>query len=202
MDSATTNGAVPHTNWRKWVVVGISGGATLAIVCALIVGVVVWFAARPPTWDTDALSVVWGKANTIYDFGDNGRDFHQAGYSLDFALQNNTNRDVTLPETATIMRRLTDGGVLDDYSTVAKRYKAAFIPARQKAQLSIKLDVGCTSQDEKGVVHDRDPGVCYRDTWAEMDALVLFDQNNHLQVILPKPVLKEFPPLEQKATPR
>jgi hypothetical protein len=188
--------------WKRWVVIGISGGATLAVVGAMIIGGVVWFAARPTPWNTSALSVVWGKAETTYGFSStNSKDFRQAGYSLDFAIQNNTNRDVTLSETATIMRRLTDGGVLEDYSMVAKPYKAAFIPAGQRAELSIKLDVGCTEEDANGVVHDRDPGVCYKDTWAEMDALVLFDHDHHLQVNLPKPVLKEFPPNDQKADP-
>jgi hypothetical protein len=186
--------------WKKWVVIGISGGAALAGVAAAIIGGVVWFASRPARWNTSALSVVWGKAETVYDFtSTNRKDFRQTGYSLDFAIQNNTNRDVTLSESATIMRRLTEGDVLEDYSMIAKPYKAAFIPAGQRAELSIKLDVGCTEEDANGVVHDRDPGVCYKGTWAGANALVLFDHGNHLQLDLPKPVLKEFPPIDQKA---
>jgi hypothetical protein len=188
--------------WKKWIVVGVSGGATLAVVSALIIGGVVWFAARPPSWNTSAISVVLGKAEPYYDFtSPNGKDFRQTGYLLEFALQNNTNRDVTLPETAIVMGRLTDGGVLVDYSTVAKRTKATWIAARQRAALYIDLEVGCTRTDSDGVVHDRDLGVCYTETWAALDALVLFDHVNHLQVNLPKPVLKPYPPINQKVDP-
>jgi hypothetical protein len=183
--------------WKKWVVIGVSGGATLAVVGAAIIGAVIWFASRPPGWDRNALSVVWSKAETVYDFG-GVKEFRQTGYSLDFAIQNNTSHDVTLPETASIMRRLIDGGVIQDYSGAAKLYRAAFIPAGQRAEVSIKLDVGCTEEDAGGVVRDRDPGVCYEDTWAGADALVLFDQGGRLQVDLPKPALRSFPPTAEK----
>jgi hypothetical protein len=190
------SGEEPMMPWKRWIVIGVSAGATIVTIGTFIIGGIVWFASRPPAWDTAALTVISGRADTNYGLKDN--EFIQEGYSLIFALQNNTNRDITIPASVTMMQHLSDGGVLSDYSENARPYSATFIPAHQRAELSIKLVRGCTEEDAKGVVHDREPGVCYKEAWSDSDSLVLFDHVNHLQISLPKPLLKEFPPAKPK----
>jgi hypothetical protein len=45
------------------------------------------------------------------------------------------------------MQRLTNGGVLTAYSHVAKPYAATFLPAHQRAQLSVNMQYGCDTED-------------------------------------------------------
>ena len=95
---------------------------------------------RSPAWNDKALVVVWSEAGETVQI--TGRDMKHAGFSLVFALQNNTTRDITIPTDAAIMKRLKKGRTLTEYSGV-KLGQSFFVPAHQSAQLSIWLDRGC-----------------------------------------------------------
>jgi hypothetical protein len=113
-----------------------------------------------------------------------------SGFSLDFALQNNTARDIMIREDATIMKHLLRGGTLAD-AMAAKPYRSYFIPAHQRAEVSIQLAYACDEEDlETGAVRDRDSRVCFNEALADSDGLVLFDHINRIQVTLPKPGLR------------
>ena len=174
---------------HKWLVIGVSGGATLAIVVALIIAAVIWYFSRPARWNTNAVSEIWSEAHETLDLKDD--ELRHAGFSLDYALQNNTGQDSTIPVNAKIMKRLTNGGVLTDYSNVAKPYAATFLPAYQRAQLSVNLRYGCDTVDLKTgkVLEKGDPERCFARAFADSNGLVLFDYDNHLEIALSKPVL-------------
>ena len=60
--------------------------------------------------------MVWSEAGETFTI--TGRDMKHAGFSLVFALHNNTPRDITIPTDATIMKRLKKGKTLTEYSGV------------------------------------------------------------------------------------
>jgi hypothetical protein len=181
--------ALRQKPWHKWLVIGVSGGVTLAIVIALIIAALVWYSSRPARWNTNAVSEIWSEAQETLDLKDD--EFRHAGFSLYYALGNNTGQDITIPVNAKIMKRLTNGGVLTDYSMVAKPYAATFLPAHQRAQLSIKMQYGCDTVDPRTgkILEKGDPELCFARAFSDSNGLVLFDYDNHLEVALSKPVL-------------
>jgi len=112
---------------------------------------------------------------------------------LNYALQNNTDHDITIPESVTIMQQLTKGGVLVAYSNVAKLDAPTFLPAHQRAQLSVALRWGCGEWDirSKTILKEEAPEACYARCFADSDGLVLFDHANHLEISLPKPIFRQ-----------
>jgi hypothetical protein len=177
-------------------VTGVTGGATLAVIGALITSARVSPTAKPPDWDTRAVSIISGRATPTYAVRLNAPTGEPrfGGYLLQFTVQNNTNRDITIPADAMIMRRLYGGGAFVDSSRFAKPFKAAFVPAHQQTELDIKVEWNCFRLNPYGESRDSDPEACYRDLWAGGVAFELFDQANHLQVGLPKPALTASPP--------
>lgn len=170
--------------------IGASAGVTLTVLAALIFVGFLWYSSRPVPWNKSALSVVWSEAHETFDLNEKIRDFKHAGFSLDFALQNNTKRDITIPADATIMKHLLRGGTLAE-ETAAKPYRSYFVPAHERAMISVQLDYGCSDEDfATGAVHARDPRVCFSEAFADSDGLVLFDHNNRIEVTLPKPGLR------------
>ena len=78
---------------------------------------------RAVAWDTKSVSVVWSGAEegvipegtvTVADGTSDGAHpgFKHDGFKLHYALQNNTDHDITIPQSVTIMQQLTKGGVL------------------------------------------------------------------------------------------
>jgi hypothetical protein len=139
-------------------------------------------------WDTKSVSVVWSEAHE-YAKEEKGELTH-GGFVLDYALQNNTDHDVTIPARVTIMQQLTKGGVLNDYSNVAKLRAATFLPARQRAQLSVDVQWGCGEWDfsTNKLLKAEAPEACYARCFAGSDGFILFDHANHLEISLPKPI--------------
>ena len=100
---------------------------------------------NPP--QSEGLAVKWlstspqiskNVAEVIYNF-DESKTFKQSGFDFEFAIQNNTGRDITIPAEVSIMKRIADGGVLADYSLVAKLRNPVFLPAKQRAQLTVSM---------------------------------------------------------------
>jgi hypothetical protein len=184
-----TGSALRQMAWHKWLVIGVSGGVTLAIIVDLIMAAVTWYLSRPARWNTNAVSEIWSEAHE-YVMQKDG-EFRHGGFSLNYALQNNTGQDITIPVNAKIMQRLTNGGVLTAYSHVAKLDAATFLPAHQRAQLSVNMQYGCDTEDvETGKILEKgDPERCLARAFADSDGLVLFDYDNHLEIALSKPFL-------------
>jgi pimeloyl-ACP methyl ester carboxylesterase len=186
-------------SWKKWILIGVSGGATVALAAALTRGLVVSPVAssvvlpaeKPPDWNTGTVSVDQGTATITYEAlpGRPAGTPRFSGYVFEFVVQNNTTRDITIPANAGIMRRLVAGGSLVDSSGFAKLRAAALVRANQRATLAVDVEWICLRTDGHGDAHEADPATCYGDLWGGTDAWELFDAANHLQVSLPKPPL-------------
>src|SRR5262245_26548921 len=123
----------------KWFLMGMLGLVTLAVIISVVIK------SRSAGWDTKSVSVVSSEAVAVGTI-ENG-EAKPDGFSLQYALQNNTDHDITIPESVTMMQQRTKGGVLVAYSDVAKLRTATFLPARQRAQLSVHLRWGCEEWD-------------------------------------------------------
>ncbi len=163
---------------------GMLGLVTLAVIIAMVIK------SRTAGWDTKSVSVVWSEAHESMTL-ENDYLKHD-GFSLQYALQNNTDHDITIPQGVTIMQQLTKGGVLVEYSNVAKLHASTFLPAHQRAQLSVALQWDCTDFSGKTPISKEEaPEACYARCFADSDGLVLFDHGNHLEVSLPKPIFSQ-----------
>jgi hypothetical protein len=180
--------ALQHKPWHKWLVIGICGGVTLAVAVALIIFAVTWYSSRPAQRNSNAVSEVWNEAYE-YMMPKEGELSH-AGFRLNYALQNNTDQDITIPVNAKILKRLTNGGVLADYSNVAKLNAATFLRAHQRGQLSITIEWGCDKLDSKTgkTLATEDSERCFARAFADSNGLVMFDYANHVEIALSKPV--------------
>jgi hypothetical protein len=143
---------------------------------------------RASQWNEKALVVVWSEAGETFTFTRD--DVKHAGFLLTFGLQNDTNKDITVPTDVAIMKRLIRGHTLTEYAGV-KLNQPFFVPAHQRAELTIWLDRGCRIEDlATGGETQRDPQICFNEEFADTDALVLFDHHERIQINLPKPTLK------------
>lgn len=186
-------------SWKKWALVGISGGAAVALAGALTrspvgspaASSVVHATESSPEWNTSAVSVAQGTANVTYEVtsGNSAEKPRFTGYVLEFFVQNDTSRDIRIPANVRVMRRLYVGGPLVDSSRFAKLQAAALVRANQRAAIAVDVDWVCLRIDGHGDAHESDPVACYHDLWGGTDAWELFDSANHLQVRLPKPPL-------------
>jgi len=187
------DGIVP---WKRLAVIGVAAGVGFAMAGLVILQVWSWFASRPVPWSASGLSVVSSESVPTYEI--RSGTLRLAGFALRFAIQNASSRDVTIPTTVTVMKRLSDGGVLVEYSSVARPYAAGFLPAGQRTQFEVNLDVGCRQWDEKGVESERPSDECYKDVLSDTEAFVLFSSTDRLQLVLPKPALR----LKREAPPK
>lgn len=181
-----------RSSWRSLAIIGAGFGAGAVITLMLVVGIWAWYQSRPTPWNEAALSVVSSEATEMFTFSPKGKVFSDvkfAGFSLTYVLQNNTARDITLAENVVIMERLAKGRTLEQIG-FAKPQSSYFIPAHQRAEFSMGLDVGCTDYSQDNVAHERDPKVCFNDNFGPADGFVLFDHTQRLEVFLPKPALK------------
>jgi hypothetical protein len=134
------NGLRQRTS-KKWLIIAILGLVALALVTLIVTR------GRTGNWDTKSVSVVRSEAHETFNLEKD--EFKHGGFALYYALQNNTDYDITIPTNVTIMQ-LTKGEVLADYSWVAKMRSATFLPARQRAKLEIDLNWGCGDWDITG----------------------------------------------------
>jgi hypothetical protein len=157
------------------------------VVCA---GLLIWFINRPQAWNSSALTVVWSDATETFDLDSTGKDFKHHGFTLYYSLQNNTGNDATIPADAMVMKRLSRGHTLTDFSGVLKLRKAYFVPARQRAQIEVDVEYGCGEEDMAGHETQRDARICFKDALGDAEGLVVFDKTQKIQINLPKPDLK------------
>jgi hypothetical protein len=170
--------AVRARPWRSLAIIGAGFGAGAVITLMLVVGIWAWYQSLPTPWNESALSVVSSEA-TGWRLGERPANakFKFASFSLTYALQNNTAQDITLAENVVIMR-LAKGKTLEQIAF--KPYSSYFIPAHQRAEFSMKLEVGCPLYP--GTIFS-----CFNDNFGSADGFVLFDHSQRLEVFLPKP---------------
>ena len=167
---------------------GSSFGVAAAATTVLLLAGAAWYASRPRAWDRSAVTATALPATQRFTLGNQTPpEFKQAGFVLRYALQNNTNRDITLPTSVAVMQRLSEGSALDALPGAAIE-EAVFIPADEAARLEILVDWSCDIGVD-GTLQARRPGECFDDLVEAMDGMVLFYENDRIQVELPKPQL-------------
>jgi hypothetical protein len=185
--------AVRARPWRSLAIIGAGFGAGAVITLMLVVGIWAWYQSLPTPWNESAL-VSSEATGVLSSPSSSARDPKFAGISLTYALQNNTAQDITLAENVVIMERLAKGNTLVlEQIGFAKPYSSYFIPAHQRAEFSMKLDVDC-SPPPRGDYCQGHPGCrllrCFNDNFGSadgFDGFVLFDQSQRLEVFLPRP---------------
>ena len=99
---------------------------------------------------------------------------------LRYALQNNTDNDVTLPTDSLIMSELKNHSILQQID-LPTTIGSSFIPARQRSMITVSLSLSGHCPPTK------DPKVCFEEFFSGVAGLVLFDSTRRYQIELPLP---------------
>lgn len=111
-----------------------------------------------------------------------------SGFSLRFALANNTGRDYTVPPNVKLFKRQASTQTLEEFN--GKLEHAFLIPAHERAQLTIRADYSCRIADlDGGHETERDEPTCFHDAFGDVSGFVALDEDNKVQLNLTKPTL-------------
>jgi len=168
--------------WKRLVIRSLLGGTTCGVVLVLALGCLYFYAQRPKPWNQKALRAAQVKAHPLYDFVQKNDKLEAGsyGFSLTVNLENATNRDITIPESVTVMQEAKDSHALHD-SRLRLRGDS-FIPAGHTVTLSIETgtDLCAPNEDEKD---------CFKSYFQEDDSIVLFDNPAKYEIRIPVPTL-------------
>jgi hypothetical protein len=172
--------------WQKVFLRGVGLGFGGAIALAAVALSIHWFSSRPKSWDLKAISCVSAKAGPYSEYDPQTRKLKTLGFSLEFALANNTSRDYTVSQNLKLYKRLAATGALEEFS--GKLEHGFLIPARDRAQITIDADYKCGILDlATGDETERDEATCYRDAFGDVIGFVALDEGNKIEISLPKP---------------
>ena len=110
-----------------------------------------------------------------------------AGFSLRFALANNTGRDYTVPPDVKLFKRQAGTRALEEFNGRLER--AFLIPAHERAQLTIQADYSCEVSDTGGHESERDEPTCFHDAFGDVSGFVALDEGSRVRLDLPEPAL-------------
>jgi len=111
-----------------------------------------------------------------------------SGFSLRFALANNTGRDYTVPPNVKLFKRQAGTQALEEFN--GRLEHAFLIPAHERAQLTIQSDYSCGVSDMDGKhVSERDEPTCFPDAFGDVSGFVALDESNRVRLDLRKPAL-------------
>ena len=111
-----------------------------------------------------------------------------SGFSLRFALTNNTGRDYIVPPNVKLFKRQAGTQALEEFN--GKVEHAFLIPAHESAQLTIQADYSCGLSDlDSGHVSERDEPTCFHDAFSDVSGFVALDEDSKVRLNLPKPTL-------------
>ena len=166
---------------KKALVIGASAGASFFLVFLLILGAFHSSPVKPPgSWNQNAIEATYvgGQLRQI--------DKSLAGLFLSYDLENNTDRDYRLADSAgtVIMSRLKSGHSLSQEEPTRLSYPA-FLPANQRVRVAIEISYPFVwpAPEDRGLENKLKYFVKQR--LANVEAFVLFDEVNHCQVELP-----------------
>jgi len=140
----------------------------------LVLGGIKWYSSRPKSWDAKSITCVSATAVPTYNYTPEARGFKIAGFSLTFALSNNTNHDYTVPENVKLLRTESGSKALADFDD--KVGHAVLIPARERAELTIATEYSCSDFDAAGHETQRDEKTCFNDAFGDAIGFVALDE--------------------------
>ena len=169
--------------WKKWLLFGVAAGTTIVVLGSLVIGVSLWYSNREQPWDSRSVGVV--SVDDAYQYAD--ETFEPSGFRIDFAVRSDLSRDTTLSDAARIMKRYKKDSALE-HVTHAKLVET-FVPAGQTAKASLSIEWSCVLVEADGTRKNRKATDCYNELIDGVDAFVVFDQRNRLQVTVRTPKL-------------
>ena len=176
------------TDWQK---IFLRAGGVAAGVTVALAGIglsIYWYSTRPKSWDSKAILCVSANAGAVYEYNTETRAMKVSGFSLRFAVANNTGRDYTVPQNVKLFKRQAATEALEEFS--GKLEHAFSIPAHERAQVTIQTDYSCKVSDlDSGKESERDEPTCFRDALGDVSGFVALDEDNKVRLDLPKPTL-------------
>jgi hypothetical protein len=165
---------------------GIAAGVTVGLAGVAIS--IYWYSSRPKAWDAKAISCVSANAGAVYEYNPQTRVMKASGFSLRFALANNTARDYTVPADVKLFKRQAGTQALEEFN--GKLEHPFLVPAHERAQLTIQADYSCSISDiDGGHESEREEPTCFHDAFGDVSGFVALDEGNRVQLNLPKPTL-------------
>jgi hypothetical protein len=179
---------------KRIAIFGIAFGCAFGIVAALGLTALRRYSVRPRPWDSKSITCTSAQAVPTYELNPETNTMKLDGFSLSFALANNTGRDYTVPQNIKVYRRDPGSKALADFR--GKIEHAVLVPAHDRAELSVQLDYGCSNIDMSGHETERNAETCFHDAFADAVAFVALDEEKKIWVNLTKPTLSA--PKEEK----
>lgn len=122
------------SGWKKLALISLCGGAGFALMLSLIVCTVLWYSSRPKPpapWNTSSIVVADGPT---FSTSDDGKQIY-----FRYTVENKTNTDYEAPAPK-LVAKLKDGSISRPLpEDVATLQDPIWIPARQKANLTVIL---------------------------------------------------------------
>jgi len=174
---------------KKTILIAFSAGAGIAVVIAALAGVAYWSWSRPKPqkpWDTTAIVA---DGTPTFDVAEDGKKV-----VLTYSLENNTAFDyrATSSDELHLLRRFARDNALSQpvKAETASIGFPIFIPARQKAEVSVTINFVETPKQKPSETPEQYHETLRAYVLDQMSGdaeVVLFDEMNRYQVNLPKP---------------
>jgi hypothetical protein len=166
--------------WKVILLRAAGFGAAFALVLCLIGGGLYWYSTRPRPWNKDAMKA------TFSGFSYQAKT-DMFVLTLEYSIDNTTNRDYTLPADTTIFEKMSydkSYGQTVNAQIVGER----FIPAKHEINIKVEVtyqynDLGTTFQEV--VTPEKRTEEFALKRLNRIDGLELFDRDNRYQIDLP-----------------
>ena len=157
---------------------------SLGCLAALMLGVALWYVARPKPWDTASIVAAHPPGFNVSEDG--------KSVSFHYQLENRTSTDYTITTADQIKftMRLRNGTLLPPFPALDKVLLLPLeIPAKQKAELFFQLPASNlpvrSAAETDAAYHERLRGYC-NEHYRNAGGFVLFDDSHHYQIDLPR----------------
>ena len=175
---------------KRWIIMGASFGAGLAVTLALIIGGYLWYASKPKPpkpWDTKAITAT-------YDFIDTEGDNNTIVFY--YTLQNNTDYDYRITDASnfTLMGKLEKQKSLSGAKgdRFLKFDFPLLLPAKQRLRFAIHLDYPYDKKSKAEATKDerekyrKELSAFLKEKTPNLDGFAIFDELNRYQIDFPR----------------
>ena len=170
-----------HTAFLR--IAGVATGVTIGLCATLLV--MNWYLNRPKAWNSKAISCVSSRARPFF-ITQEGQVSKVGGFTLKFALANNTGKDYHLfPSNLRLFARQAATGALEEFNGTMDA--SLLIPDGERAQLVIYVHYICTESSKES---QRDEATCFQDAFGDVSGFVALDNDVRFRIDLPKPTLE------------
>jgi hypothetical protein len=187
VETASNGGAF---RWKRLIVRALFGGAACGFAAAVVLIAFFLYQERPQAWNADALRVVRSKAEPIDQLDDK---FEVVGTGVFFTVdvENTTGRDVSLPQSLTVMGKTRGSHALHrSFLGLPRDY---FIPARHVETITLDAARLCAvNYNSKS---------CFDSYFKDDEEIVEFDNLDRYELRIPVTGLTLSPDGSLKLSP-